>query len=436
MGSVSTSTSHFAAVPSAPRDEIFELLGAYRRDTHPDRVNLGAGVYCSDAGEPWPLDVVRTVERTMSEKADLHRHDYTPIEGDQQFLALARDFVFGDACDPSRVTSVQTVSGSGANHVGARFLAETLRPRRVWLSAPTWANHELIWATVGVPVHFYPYYNAETRGFDFAAMVDTLEREAEADDVVVLHACAHNPTGLDPSQEQWTALAQLCQRKHLFPFFDNAYQGFASGDPIRDAWAIRHFAQLQPPVEMCVAQSFSKNLGLYGHRAGAFHLVATGDGCTAEAKDAVTANLAQIIRSEYSVSPRYGSDIAKAVLSSKALTAQWHADLQTMSGRILAMRQALFDELVLLGTPGKWVHIVDQVSPRRLFNLSLFQFYCLITKLLDWHVLVHRPHSARGQLSAGKIPHLHALFRAHLYCRLYVPTNRDLFSKSLTNFPQ
>ncbi|KAL1898213.1 hypothetical protein Sste5346_003619 [Sporothrix stenoceras] len=362
MGSVPTSASHFAALPTAPRDEIFALLGEFRRDTHPQRVNLGAGVYCDNDGEPFPLDVVRTVEKSMNEKADPHRHDYTPIEGDQEFLALARKFVFGDACDESRLTSVQTVSGSGANHVGARFLANTIRPRRVWLSAPTWANHELIWATVGVPVHFYPYYNAETRALDFAAMVETLEKEAEANDVIVLHACAHNPTGLDPTKEQWIVLGELCQRKGIFPFFDNAYQGFASGDPSIDAWAIRHFAQLQPPIEMCVAQSFSKNLGLYGHRAGAFHVVATGEGCTPAAKDAVTANLAQIIRSEYSVSPRYGSDIVKAVLGNKDLTRKWQAELHTMAGRIIAMRVCLYEELRRLGTPGSWTHIIDQIG--------------------------------------------------------------------------
>ncbi|KJR88264.1 aspartate aminotransferase [Sporothrix schenckii 1099-18] len=386
MGSVPIATSHFAALPSAPRDEIFALLGQFRQDTHPDRVNLGAGVYCSDAGEPWPLDVVRTVEQSFADKADPHRHDYIPIEGDQQFLALARDFVFGDACDADRLTSVQTVSGSGANHVGARFLAETLRPRRVWLSAPTWANHELIWKTVGVPVHYYPYYNAATRALDFAAMVDKLEAEAAPNDVLLLHACAHNPTGLDPTQAQWRVLAELCQRKGLFPFFDNAYQGFASGDPDRDAWAIRHFAQLQPPVEMCVAQSFAKNLGLYGHRAGAFHLVATGDGCTPAARDAVTANLAQIIRSEYSVSPRYGADIVKAVLGSKALTAQWHTELQTMSGRIRAMRRALFDELVRLGTPGKWVHIIDQIGMFSYTGLSVREVNYLRE---TYHIYIH-----------------------------------------------
>ncbi|CAK7216764.1 hypothetical protein SEUCBS140593_002980 [Sporothrix eucalyptigena] len=385
MGSVAP-TSHFAALPSPPRDEIFELLGAYRRDTHPDRVNLGAGVYCDDAGEPWPLNVVRDVESAMYEKADPHRHDYRAIEGDTEFLALARDFTFSTACEANRLTSVQTVSGSGANHVGARFLAETLRPRRVWLSNPTWSNHELIWETVGVPIHFYPYYNAETRNFDFEAMMATLEKEAQANDVIVLHACAHNPTGLDPNQAQWAAIGELCQRKGLFPFFDNAYQGFASGDPDRDAWAIRHFAQLQPAVEMCVAQSFSKNLGLYGHRAGAFHVVAANDGCSPQVRDAVIANLAQIIRSEYSISPRYGSDIAKAVLGSKALTAQWYSELQTMSSRIISMRQALYNELVRLGTPGSWTHIVDQIG---MFSYTGLTFPEVKYLRETYHIYIH-----------------------------------------------
>ncbi|CAK7217758.1 hypothetical protein SBRCBS47491_003279 [Sporothrix bragantina] len=385
MGSMPT--SHFSGLVAPPRDEIFELLGAFRRDTFPDRVNLGAGVYCTDEGEPMPLQVVREVETAMYEKADPHRHDYRAIEGDAEFLALARDFTFSTACAADRITSVQTVSGSGANHVGARFLAETLRPRCVWLSNPTWANHELIWQTVGVPIRQYPYYNPDTRAFDFEGMMATLEAEAEADDVILLHACAHNPTGLDPNQEQWKAIGALCQRKRIFPFFDNAYQGFASGDPDRDAWAIRYFAQLQQPaLEMVVAQSFAKNLGLYGHRAGAFHVVAAGDGCTEGARDAVMANLAQIIRSEYSISPRYGSDIAKTVLGSKVLTAQWYTELQTMSSRIISMRQALYDELVRLGTPGSWVHIVDQIGMFSYTGLTYPEVKYLREK---YHIYIH-----------------------------------------------
>jgi aspartate aminotransferase len=297
---------------------------------------------------------------------------------------------------------VQTISGTGANHIGARFLAENLRPRRVWLSDPTWANHHTIWQSVGVPQHQYPYYNHATRAIDFTALMEVLEREAEPRDVVLLHACAHNPTGLDPSQEQWRTIAELCQRKKLFPFFDNAYQGFASGDPVRDAWAISHFYHLQPPIEMCVAQSFSKNFGLYGQRAGAFHLVINNP--SESARDQVQANLAMLIRSEYSVAPRYGSTIIRTVLESDRLVQEWLVDLQVISGRIKKMRKVLYDELCRLGTPGSWSHIIEQVCmlcvSARHHSQSIFRSLSLFPSLIerrliqsDRHVLVYGSHS-------------------------------------------
>lgn len=366
MGSMAPSL--FSSLPEVAKDEVFSLMAAYHSDTDPNRVNLGPGVYCCDEGKSWPLKVVGQVETSLHELQDIGRHDYLAIEGDPRFLHVARDLLFSSAFDSahklhqsteSRIVSVQSISGTGANHIGARFLAENLRPRRVWLSDPTWANHHAIWENVGVAVRTYPYYNKDSRTLNFDAMMATLEEEARSEDVIVLHACAHNPTGIDPSHAQWAAIAELCQRKQLFPFFDSAYQGFASGNPAQDAWAVCHFYGLQPPVEMCVAQSFSKNFGLYGQRAGAFHLVMNDPGH--DARDRVLSTLSHIIRSEYSVSPRYGSTIIRTILENKKLSEEWLVDLQIISGRIKAMRSALYDELCRLRTPGSWVHIVDQV---------------------------------------------------------------------------
>lgn len=361
--------SKFSGLAKAERDEVFSLMAAYSSDSHPHRVNLGPGIYCTDEGTSWPFEVVARVEKELHEQQDIRRHDYLAIEGDPRFLSVARDLIFSlsdtkklrqlEGREQSRIVSVQTISGTGANHVGARFLAQNLRPRRVWLSNPTWANHHLIWQGVGVPVSEYPYYDASNASLDFAAMMATLEQEAQPRDVLVLHACAHNPTGIDPSREQWIAIAELCQRKDIFPFFDSAYQGFASGDPDKDAWAVSYFYQLQPRLEMCVAQSFSKNFGLYGQRVGAFHLV-TNDP-SLETQYDIQGNLAQIIRSEYSVSPRYGSTIVRTILENESLSKEWMSDLQVVSGRIKAMRHALYDELCRLGTPKSWRHIIDQV---------------------------------------------------------------------------
>jgi aspartate aminotransferase, cytoplasmic len=355
-------------------------MAAFRADTHPQRVSLGAGVYCADDGKSQPLEVVELVEKTLHKQLDVCRHDYLPIEGDQQFLASARKLIFAATTgwpadlhpplDP-RVVSVQTISGTGANHLGARFLAETLKPRHVWLSNPTWANHHTIWESVGVPQRSYPYYNASTNTMDFTAMMDVLENEAKPRDVIVLHACAHNPTGLDPTHEQWEAIAELCQRKNLFPFFDSAYQGFATGDLDNDSWAVRHFYNLQPCREMMVAQSFSKNFGLYGQRAGALHVVVNS--LTDEERDMIVANLSHLIRTEYSVPPRYGSTIVKTVLSSEILFKHWLEGLRIMSGRIRAMRVALYDELCRIGTPGDWEHIIDQVCIHVSYGPSIDQ---------------------------------------------------------------
>lgn len=371
MANTPPSASLFAGLPSAAVDEIFALNHAYAADTHPDKVSLGIGVYRTNDGNPWPLTSVRTVERELFEADNPGRHEYLPIEGDREFLALARDLMFGfdslgtasaeqrekENVQKKRIASVQTISGTGANHLGAAFLAHHLKPKHVWISDPSWPNHLTIWDLQGVPRRSYPHYNAETRSFDFEAAMNLLESEAEEGDVILLHACAHNPTGLDPTKEQWKAIAALCQRKRLFPFFDSAYQGFASGSADEDAWAVRYFFNLGN-IEMCVAQSFSKNFGLYGQRVGAFHLVSTSTDTGLQTL--IEKNLCHIIRGEYSMAPRYGSTIVKRVLSDAHLREMWQKDLEVMSSRIKAMRQALYDELVRLQTPGSWKHIVEQ----------------------------------------------------------------------------
>lgn len=177
---------------------------------------------------------------------------------------------------------------------------------------------------------------------------------------MILHACAHNPTGADPSKEQWRKLAVLCQQKGLVPFFDLAYQGFASGSLDEDAWAIRHFMNCKPELEFCVAQSFSKNFGLYGQRTGALHVVTSSSSGTLP--QVVLANLSHLVRGEYSMAPRGGSEIVRTVLSDEGLRQQWYEDLKHMSGRIKQMRQALYDELIRLGTPGTWNHVLEQIG--------------------------------------------------------------------------
>lgn len=282
---------------------------------------------------------------------------------------MARDLILGpyDA-SKSNIVSVQTISGTGANHLGAAFLAEQLKPRNVFISDPTWGNHHLIWqvAAPNVTEKLYPYYNPSDGSFDFDKMQSTLELEAEEGDVVILHACAHNPTGVDPTREQWQELAQLFKRKKLFAFFDSAYQGFATGDVDADAWAIRHFRQVlfdkdasfSGPQGMCVAQSFAKNFGLYGERVGAFHLILPSETPYSGAQ----CQLVRLVRAEISNAPLYGCRIVHTVLSDPKLREMWQQDLQTMSGRIKRMRSCLRQEIEKHPDMGDWSHLESQIG--------------------------------------------------------------------------
>lgn len=355
-----------------PPDEAFAVTAEYIADTDPSKVNLGLGVYRTEEGQPWPLPTVQIVENAAHAEANPARHEYLTIQGDPAFLGLARDLAFdlppvaasgsgSPDAGRSRIVSAQTVSGTGANHMGAKYLTTFTKPRCVWVPDPTWGNHFVIWELVDLPVRTYPYFDAATRGINFAGLLATLSRDAEPGDVVLLHACAHNPTGADPTHDQWRQIADVCESRGLVPFFDLAYQGFASGDPSQDAWAVQHFFS-RPQLEFLLAQSFSKNFGIYGQRAGALHIAIRQEVAHTDAPSIVKANLCHLIRGEYSMAPRGGSDIVRRVLEVPALRDQWKDDLRTMSGRIKAMRQALYDELVRLGTPGSWTHVISQIG--------------------------------------------------------------------------
>ena len=249
------------------------------------------------------------------------------------------------------------------------------------MSNPTWANHNQIFTNVGLPLTTYPYFDRSTRGLDFEGVKSALNAAPDRS-IVVLHACAHNPTGVDPTPAQWAELADLMRAKNHFPFFDCAYQGFASGDLARDAAAIRLF--VDRGFELLVAQSFAKNFGLYGERAGCLHFAsAPGPGAAADVTTRVASQLAVLQRSEISNPPIYGARIVSTVLNDPALFAEWEANLRTMSGRIIAMREALRAKLEAQGTPGTWNHITDQIGMFSFTGLSEAQ----VAKLrADFHV--------------------------------------------------
>jgi len=219
------------------------------------------------------------------------------------------------------------------------------------MSSPTWANHHQIFSNVGLPLGSYPYFHPTTRALDFDGMIAALENAPEHA-IVLLHACAHNPTGVDPTHDQWKKVASVMAAKKQFPFFDCAYQGFASGDLAKDNWAIRYF--IEQGFELVIAQSFAKNFGLYGERAGCFHYVAGPGAGAQEQTKRVGSQLAILQRSEISNPPAYGARIASLVLNDAALFAEWEENLRTMSGRIIDMRKALRSKLPQQNLPSKW----------------------------------------------------------------------------------
>ncbi|KAJ5604863.1 hypothetical protein N7510_010017, partial [Penicillium lagena] len=373
------------AVAAAPEDPLFGLMKAYREDPSEKKVDLGIGAYRDDNAKPWILPVVkkRKADNAIHNDPTLN-HEYLSIGGLAEFTAAAQKLIVGSdspAIREKRICSLQTISGTGAVHLGGLFLSK-FHPNKpaIYLSSPTWANHHQIFTNVGLTLGNYPYFSTKTKGLDFDGMLQAIQG-APAGSVILLHACAHNPTGVDPTQEQWKQIATVMRQKQHFPFFDTAYQGFASGDLARDAWAIQYF--VDQGFEMCVAQSFAKNFGLYGERTGAFHFISAPGADASNASAHVASQLAILQRSEISNPPAYGARIASRVLNDPALFKEWEADLRTMSGRIQEMRKGLRARLEEKGTPGSWAHITDQIGMFSFTGLSEAQVKVLRDK---WHV--------------------------------------------------
>lgn len=344
---------------------IFKLTAAYKADKYDKKVNLGVGAYRDNNGKPYVLPSVKQAQSDLIAD-DTVDHEYLSITGLPEFTSAAAKLILGAdsaALSEKRVSSVQTISGTGANHLGAVFLDRFYQfqkfglEKQIYISNPTWANHKAIFNSAGIKPVDYPYYDSKTIALDFDGFTSTL-KSAKPQSVFLLHACAHNPTGVDPTQEQWKAIADIFAEKGHFAFFDCAYQGFASGDLDKDAWAVRHFVA-RKTIPLLICQSFAKNAGLYGERVGALHVVSA----TAEQNQAVFSQLAVIQRSEISNPPAFGARVVKMILTDSKLFAQWQKDVSEMAGRIITMRQSLFDLLTKkFSTPGNWDHILKQIG--------------------------------------------------------------------------
>lgn len=332
------SVSPLASVEMAPRDPILGITELYKADTHASKVNLGVGVYYDDSGKVPLLECVGRAEQQLV--ATAKPRAYLPIDGLPAYANAIQRLVFGHdslVIAEQRVVTLQTLGGTGALKVGADFLKRISPDAQVWISDPSWENHHGLFEDAGFVVNSYPYYDAATHGVNIEAMMDCL-RALPAGSIVLLHACCHNPTGVDLSDEQWQDVVAIVKRRDLVPFLDIAYQGLGDGiEP--DALAVRMFAETMAPV--FVANSFSKSFSLYGERVGGLSII-TQD--TDEAAR-ILSQLKRIVRTNYSNPPTHGGQIVTTVLNDKQLSALWSSELATMRDRIRDMRQSLAENI-------------------------------------------------------------------------------------------
>lgn len=353
----SRSASTWANVPQGPPDAILGITEAFKADSFDKKINLGVGAYRDDQGKPYVLPSVRKAERTLVDRQP--DKEYAGITGVPAFTKAAALLAYGNDSAPlreDRVASTQTISGTGALRIGGAFL-QRFYPgaKKIYIPTPSWANHNAVFKDSGLEVVKYRYYNPETIGLDIDGLLEDVKK-APSNSVFLFHACAHNPTGIDPTEQQWRQISDAVKSGDHYAFFDMAYQGFASGDTDRDAFAVRHF--IGEGHQIALAQSFAKNMGLYGERVGLFSIVCD----SVEEKKRVDSQIKILVRPLYSNPPIHGARIASEVLNDAALRGQWLAEVKGMADRIIKMRALLKKNLEDLGSKHDWGHITSQIG--------------------------------------------------------------------------
>ncbi|KAJ9375721.1 hypothetical protein DTO063F5_9196 [Paecilomyces variotii] len=349
--------STWSNVPQGPPDAILGITEAFKADSFKEKINLGVGAYRDDQGKPYVLPSVRAAEdKIVNARLD---KEYAGITGVPAFTAAAAKLAYG-ADSPviaeDRLAITQTISGTGALRIGGAFLQRFYpHAKKIYIPTPSWANHNAVFKDSGLEVDKYRYYNKDTIGADFEGLIEDL-KAAPAQSIILLHACAHNPTGVDPSEEQWRKISDVVKEKGHFAFFDMAYQGFASGNADRDAFAPRYFVKEGHNIALC--QSFAKNMGLYGERVGAFSLVCESP----EEKKRVDSQIKILTRPLYSNPPIHGARIASTIMNDPALNKQWLGEVKDMADRIIKMRALLKKNLEDLGSKHDWSHITSQIG--------------------------------------------------------------------------
>ncbi len=331
--------SLFDSINEAPRDPILGFNELFNADPNPAKINLGVGVYFADDGK---IPLLRSVQ--LAEKKvllSIKPRAYLPIQGAETYCRAVQNLLFGDdSVLLEKITTVQTLGGTGGLKVGADFLKRFYPLSIVAISDPSWENHRALFEAAGFPVVDYTYYDAQTQGVNFSGMLTSLN-ELPVKSIVVMHACCHNPTGIDLSMDQWLHVVDVCKVRELIPFLDMAYQGFAH-DVETDADVVRLFAQ--SGLSLLISNSFSKSFSLYGERVGALSIVTKN----ADESSRVLSQVKRVIRTNYSNPPTHGGAIVATILTRPELRAMWIEELDDMRSRIQLMRRELVKKLMPL----------------------------------------------------------------------------------------
>jgi aspartate/tyrosine/aromatic aminotransferase len=338
----------FESLQAAAPDAILGLIAEHRDDPRVEKIDLGVGVYRTAAGVTPVLDVVKTAERILLDTQD--SKSYIGTAGAASFNDAMQQLIFGSSDLDKRLVTIQTPGGSGSLRVAAGMILRARPDAAVWVSEPTWANHIPLLGGAGLELKPYPYYDTQEHVINIDEMLDSL-RQAPAGDVVLLHACCHNPSGLDPSHEQWQSIADAIVERELVPFIDMAYQGF-SKDLDSDAFVIRHLASRVP--EMIVSSSCSKNFGLYRDRVGTLSLLLADT----QTRDIANSQVNNLVRTIYSVPPDHGAAAVALILNDNALREQWLGELNAMRDRLREMRVLLNDALQVAAPEHDFSHLV------------------------------------------------------------------------------
>tara|TARA_B110000438_G_scaffold287198_2_gene319234 strand:- start:990 stop:2201 length:1212 start_codon:yes stop_codon:yes gene_type:complete len=338
----------FESLQPASADPILGLIAEYRNDLRPEKIDLGVGVYRTTEGNTPVLQVVKRAEQTLIDEQESKA--YIGTAGAADFNAVMQELIFGESSPADRLVTIQAPGGSGSLRVAAGMILRASSAASVWVSEPTWANHAPLLAGAGLSLKSYPYYDALNHVIKADDMLSIL-KDAPAGDVVLLHACCHNPSGLDLSNDEWCALTDVIVDRNLIPFIDIAYQGFADGLD-EDAFCIRHMAEHVP--EMIVSSSCSKNFGLYRDRVGTLSMLAADSA----ARDVVDSQVNNIVRTIYSVPPDHGAAVVSLILNDAELRSAWVIELAEMRERLKNMRIMLNDALVLRAPKHDFSHLV------------------------------------------------------------------------------